>query len=50
MKYIAQSAAFAALAICATVLEIYDKDVDGLWIVLVLWVLLGEWYDKKEKS
>jgi len=41
MNFIGAGIAFAGLCIAAAWLEINDKDADGLWIILVLWLIFG---------
>ena len=48
MLYIGQGIAFAGLAIAAALLEIHDKNADGLWLVLVLWWVFTDWYPKEK--
>ena len=40
---IAKAVAFSSLCIAAAWLEVSGKEADGLWVLLVAWVFLGEW-------
>lgn len=40
---IAKAIALVALITAATILEMNGHEASGLWIVVVLWMLFGEW-------
>ena len=42
--YIGKAIAFSTLVIATTVLEIYDKPTEGLWILIVIWAIFSDWY------
>ncbi len=50
MPYIGQGIAFAGLAIAAALLEIHDKNASGLWLLLVVWWVVTDWYPKEAHS
>lgn len=43
MKPVGSGIAFAGLCIAATVLEIHDKPAGGLWFLIVIWIIFGDW-------
>lgn len=47
MNRIGQGIAMAGLAVSAAWLEVSGNSADGLWIVLVLWILLANWGDSE---
>jgi hypothetical protein len=48
MRFIGQGLAFCSLVIVATVLELHDKEADGLWLLVVVWVIFGTWTHSKK--
>ena len=40
---IGQGIAFAGLCAATAWLEINNKPVDGLWVLITLWAIFGEW-------
>lgn len=43
MNRIGQGIAIAGLALAAAWLDMSDKDATGLWVILVLWIIFGNW-------
>lgn len=39
--YIACGVFWSILVICATILELNDKNAFGLWVLVVIWALIG---------
>lgn len=48
MNWLGQGIAFAALVAAATVLEIYGKPAQGLWLLVVVWVFSAYWYQNQK--
>jgi len=41
--FIGKAIVLAALCISATTLEVTGHEADGLWFVIVCWVIFGSW-------
>jgi hypothetical protein len=39
----AKAAALIALMVCATILDVHGRDAGGIWFLIVLWIVFGEW-------
>ncbi len=50
MAWIGQGIAFSALVAAAVTLEVHDKPVSGLWLLIVIWAACADWHPKTEKS
>lgn len=50
MGLIGLGIALAAIAVCATYLEVNGHESKGLWFVVTVGVLLGDWTPKKKES
>lgn len=48
VMFIAQVIAFSALVLASALLEINGKNADGLWVLVVLWIIGGTWNTNKE--
>lgn len=46
MGWIGQGIAFAALVAGTVYLEVHDKPVGGLWVLIVIWVIANDWHPK----
>jgi hypothetical protein len=42
-RHMGKAIVVASLAVCATALEIAGKPAGGLWLVVVLWAIFGDW-------
>lgn len=49
MTGIAQALAFMSLVVASTYLEVKGYGAGGLWVVVVLWVLFGDWSPRVDK-
>ena len=45
--WIGQGIAFAGLVAGTVYLEVHDKPVGGLWVLIVIWALETDWHPKK---
>ncbi len=48
MEFLGKGLAFAALVAAATALELNSKEADGLWLLVVIWVICGTWQHSKK--
>lgn len=43
----ASGIAFIAFTVCCTMLEIFGNGANGLWVIVVMWAIFGE-FERKE--
>jgi hypothetical protein len=42
-RHMGKACLVASIAVCATILEIYDKPAGGLWLIVVCFAIFGDW-------
>jgi hypothetical protein len=50
MRGVGEGIAFAALCAAATWLEVAGHEASGLWIVVVIWAVFGDWGQKRGRD
>ena len=49
MNWIGNGIAFAALCACATVLELNNHEAGGLWAMVIIWLIIGDFHPREPK-